>query len=88
MRARAKENAGFELTLFSGELSPQEMDELVRLLKQSEGCFGTKKELLDCVGVLENEAQQKIQSAVDVSKMSDEEYKAQFEKLVKNKKGK
>ncbi len=88
MSARAKENAGFELTLFSGELSPQEMDELVRLLKQSEGCFGTKKELLDCVGVLENEAQQKIQSAVDVSKMSDEEYKAQFEKLVKNKKGK
>lgn len=86
--ARSRDNSPFELTYLSGELSPEEMDALVRLLKQSEGCFGTKKELLDCVDALESEAKKEKQSAVDVSKMSDDEYMAQFKNLVKSKKEK
>ncbi len=87
LNARANENAPFELTYLSGELSPQEMDTLVRLLKQSEGCFGTKKELLDCLSALENEAREKAEREVDVSKMSDEEFSAKFASLRKRKAG-
>lgn len=87
LHTRANENAPFELTYLSGELSPQEMDTLVRLLKQSEGCFGTKKELLDCLSALENEEREKAEREVDVSKMSDEEFSAKFESLRKRRAG-
>ena len=77
---RIEENESLDLTAFSSELSNDEISDFVRLSKQSESFSGTKKELFDCIEVLENEREEHEKNSIDISKMSDEEYAALFKK--------
>ena len=77
---RIEENESLDLTAISAELSNEEISDFVRLSKQSESFSGTKKELFDCIDVIENEKEEKEKSLLDVSKMNDEEYAALFKK--------
>ncbi len=77
---RIEQNESLDLTALSGELSTEEIGEFVRLSKQSESFSGTKKELLDCINVIESEREEKEKTSVDLSSLSDEEYKALFKK--------
>ncbi len=77
---RIEENESLDLTAFSSELSNDEISDFVRLSKQSESFSGTKKELFDCIEVLENEREEHEKKSIDISKMSNEEYAALFKK--------
>lgn len=82
---RIKEHAGLELTSLSSELSNEEISEFVRLSKQSECFSGTKKELLDCIEVVESEKERSQAQSLDVSGLSDEDFLKAMDKF-KNKK--
>ncbi|MCI7334848.1 MAG: DNA primase [Oscillospiraceae bacterium] len=82
---RIKEHASLELTSLSSELSNEEISEFVRLTKQSERFSGTKKELLDCIEVVESEKERTQTQSLDVSGLSDEDFLKAMDKL-KNKK--
>ncbi len=77
---RIEENESLDLTAFSSELSNEEISDFVRLSKQSESFSGTKKELFDCIDVIEKEKNEKEKSAINPSAMSDEEFAALFKK--------
>lgn len=77
---RIEENESLDLTAFSSELSNEEISDFVRLSKQSESFSGTKKELFDCIDVIEKEKSEKEKSAINPSAMSDEEFAALFKK--------
>ena len=77
---RIEENESLDLTAFSSELSNDEISDFVRLSKQSESFSGTKKELFDCIEVLENEREEHEKNSIDISKMSNEEYAALLKK--------
>ena len=56
------------------------MSEFVRLSKQGERFSGTKKELLDCIEVVESEKEREKAQSLDVSLLNDEDYAALFKK--------
>ncbi len=80
---RIEENASLDLTALCSSLSTEEMSEFVRLSKQSERFSGTKKELLDCIDVVENEKEKEKAQTLDVSSMNNEDYAALFKKKKK-----
>lgn len=77
---RIEENESLDLTAISAELSNEEISDFIRLSKQSESFSGTKKELFDCIDVIEKEKQEKEEKSLDISKMSNEEFAALFKK--------
>lgn len=77
---RIEENASLDLTALSASLSDGEMSEFVRLSKQGERFSGTKKELLDCIEVVESEKEREKAQSLDVSLLNDEDYAALFKK--------
>lgn len=77
---RIEENASLDLTALSASLSDGEMSEFVRLSKQGERFSGTKKELLDCIDVVESEKEREKAQSLDVSLLNDEDYAALFKK--------
>lgn len=80
LSGRLESGGSLELTSLSSELSNEEMNELVRLLKQGEGFSGSRKELLDCLDVIENEREEEKRKNLDVSKMNDEDFAKLFQK--------
>ena len=77
---RIEENASLDLTALSASLSDGEMSEFVRLSKQGERFSGTKKELLDCIEVVESEKEREKAQSLDVSSLNNEDYAALFKK--------
>ncbi len=77
---RIEENESLDLTAISAELSNEEISDFIRLSKQSESFSGTKKELFDCIDVIEKEKEEKEKNAVNPSALSDEEFMALFKK--------
>lgn len=77
---RIEENASLDLTALSASLSDGELSEFVRLSKQGERFSGTKKELLDCIDVVESEKEREKAQSLDVSLLNDEDYAALFKK--------
>lgn len=82
---RIEEKASLDLTSLSASLSDDEISEFVRLSKQSERFSGTKKELLDCIEVVEAEKENAKAQSLDVSSMSDSDYLSLFNKKKKQK---
>ena len=77
---RIEENASLDLTALCASLSDGELSEFVRLSKQGERFSGTKKELLDCIDVVESEKEREKAQSLDVSLLNDEDYAALFKK--------
>ncbi len=77
---RIEENASLDLTALCASLSDGELSEFVRLSKQGERFSGTKKELLDCIDVVESEKEKEKAQSLDVSLLNDEDYAALFKK--------
>ena len=77
---RIEENASLDLTALCASLSDGELSEFVRLSKQGERFSGTKKELLDCIDVVESEKEKEKAQSLDVSLLNDEDYVALFKK--------
>ncbi len=77
---RIEENASLDLTAICASLSDGELSEFVRLSKQGERFSGTKKELLDCIDVVESEKEKEKAQSLDVSLLNDEDYAALFKK--------
>ncbi len=77
---RIEENASLDLTALCASLSDGELSEFVRLSKQGERFSGTKKELLDCIEVVESEKEREKAQSLDVSLLNDEDYAALFKK--------
>lgn len=77
---RLESGGSLELTSLSSELSNEEMNELVRLLKQGEGFSGSRRELFDCLDVIEKEREEEKRKNLDVSKMNDEDFAKLFQK--------
>lgn len=77
---RIEENASLDLTALCASLSDGELSEFVRLSKQGERFSGTKKELLDCIEVVESEKEKEKAQSLDVSLLNDEDYAALFKK--------
>lgn len=69
---KIKDQRSLELTFFTQELTPQQMDMLVKIGKKYEFPLSLKG-CLDCIAVLKQEQQRK-KAAVPVSDMSDEEF--------------
>ncbi|MDY6017303.1 MAG: DNA primase [Oscillospiraceae bacterium] len=66
-----------ELSEFSSEFTPEEMDSVTRIFHLSENLGNTLKECEDCIGVLTEKSAAKI---TDASAMSDEEFLKLFKK--------
>ena len=66
-----------ELSEFSAEFTPEEMDSVTRIFHLSENLGNTLKECEDCIGVLTEKSAAKI---TDASAMSDEEFLKLFKK--------
>lgn len=66
-----------ELSEFSSEFTPEEMDSVTRIFHLSENLGNTLKECEDCIGVLTEKSAVKI---TDASAMSDEEFLKLFKK--------
>lgn len=77
---RIEENASLDLTALCASLSDGELSEFVRLSKQGKRFSGTKKELLDCIEVVESEKEKEKAQSLDVSLLNDEDYAALFKK--------
>lgn len=77
---KIKNQRSIELTFFTQELTPQQMDILVKVGKNHEFPLSLKG-CLDCIAVIKQEQSRK-KAAVPVADMSDEE----FMKLFKNNK--
>lgn len=82
---RIEKQASLDLTALSSDFSNDEMSEFVRLSKQSERFSGTKKELLDCIAVVESEKERAQSQSLDVSKLSDEDFAKAMDMLKNNK---
>ena len=83
MQIEAQES--LDLTHLSASLSQEEISRLSGICKKNERLPGSKKELADCVRVLQDERQSKKQSAADVGSMSDEEFLAAIRSAQKKK---
>ncbi|MGN0573423.1 MAG: DNA primase [Acutalibacteraceae bacterium] len=66
-----------ELSEFSAEFTPEEMDSVTRIFHLSQNLGNTLKECEDCIGVLTDKSAAKI---TDASAMSDEEFLKLFKK--------
>lgn len=76
---KIKEQRSLELTFFSEELTPEEMNSFVRICKKNDGLVSTLKVCTDCIGVMREE-KAKRERNTNVSEMSDEEYRRLFRK--------
>ncbi len=65
------------LSVFSADFTPEEMDSVTRIFHLSSSLSNTLKECEDCIDVLKNKSSQKI---TDTSTMSDEEFLNLFKK--------
>ena len=83
MQIEAQES--LDLTHLSASLSQEEISRLSGICKKNERLPGSKKELADCVRVLQDERQSKKQSAADVGSMSDEDFLAAIRSAQKKK---
>ncbi len=72
-------DAGLEpnLSIFSGDFTPEEMDSVTRIFHLSSSLGNTLKECEDCISVLKEKTSPKI---TDTSGMSEEEYLKLFKK--------
>ena len=71
-----------ELTSFSQEMTGEEMDTFMQIIKKNENLRHTFKLCTDCVEVMKDEARKRQQS-VSAAELSDEDFAALF----RNKKG-
>lgn len=65
------------LSFFSADFTPEEMDSVTRIFHLSSNLGNTLKECEDCIAVLKDKSSQKI---TDTSSMSDEEFLKLFKK--------
>lgn len=65
------------LSVFSADFTPEEMDSVTRIFHLSSSLSNTLKECEDCISVLKDKSSQKI---TDTSSMSDEEFLNLFKK--------
>ncbi len=72
-------DAGLEpnLSMFSADFTPEEMDSVTRIFHLSGSLSNTLKECEDCIAVLKNKSTPKV---TDTSEMSEEEYLKLFKK--------
>ncbi len=81
---RLAENRSIELTVFSEEFTPQEIDRIVSLEIRGKTRANSIDELNLCIGIVKEE-KQRTENA-DVSKMSNDEWQEYINNLLKNKK--
>ena len=66
-----------DLTLFSSDFTPEEMDSVTRISLISSSLGNTIKECEDCIAVLKEKSEPTVS---DVSNVSDEEFSKLFKK--------
>ena len=79
LRDKIKDNRSLELTCFSQELTPEEMSELVGIVKKHENLTVSIKACADCVRAMQD-GREKKKEKVSPGEMSDEEFLRLFKK--------
>ncbi len=77
---KIKENRSLELTNYAQELSSEEMDIFVSIIKKNEGLSHSFKALSDCIQVIHDEKLKK-EKQKSASDMSDEDFMNQYNKI-------
>ncbi len=77
---KIKEHRSLELNIFNQELSPEEMDVLVQIIKKKENLNHSFKALGDCIQIMIQEKEKK-QEQKPASDMSDEDFINQYNKI-------
>lgn len=76
---KIKEHRSLELTFFSEELSPQEMNVFVKLSKDNANSGSSLKYCTDCIAVMKEE-KKKSQQTANLSEISDDDFRNLFRK--------
>ena len=80
LKRKIEAGESLEYSAMAGELTPDEMSALVGLCKKNEELPATKKEFIDCVGVLEEEKAEKKRRSIDPSSLDGEDFLSLFKK--------
>lgn len=75
--SKIEKNEGVEITFFSGEFSPAEMDSIIRIFHLGDEIANTVEECEDCIKTLK---ESKLSVGVKASELSDEEFLKLFKK--------
>lgn len=78
IQEKIKDERNLEISYFAGDLSSENMSELVKIQKTHENLSGTQKEFTDCIKVIKDDNSTK-NNDVRVSQLSDAEYIKLFE---------
>lgn len=77
---KIKECESIEIGFLAGDLSDEEMNTLMSIIKRNEGLPATKKEFCDCVDAIIEEKQKEQSKSVDASSLDDEQFRKLFNK--------